>query len=474
MWYLNKDILFMIFEELNNDNKKFLHSCLLVNRTWCVTAIPILWRNPVHTLTIYSIEKLFNVILLHLSEELKNTLKKQGINNQLIEKYQGPLFNYINFWKYLNLNLFEEVILLKYDKNSNLRIIKNEMLRLFINGNNKFNKLSISYNIDYQIHLIPGAEYCFSELESFQCCADIDQNILKGMFSICKSIKEITFENIYSGIDGSGIIKLIEVQKNLKNISFIAINDRLNNTYINDENFCKSLEKSLIKHTDTVKFLRISWMPVTRILSCLVNLISLDIDYSLSNMIYWSKFENGMLPYLKILKVNRVPSNFLENLIKNTTRNISEIRIRFNGNDSKRFFQIIYQNCPNLRYLTLSLIDNFNSFIPELENLLINCQLLNGLTIDVKNIFSVVYWDKLFIILAKSSPINLFDFKFYSEHMFKSKDLELFFNNWENRKPIFLEMKIWIGDKKEKIEGLLKKYKEKGIIKKYLVERTII
>ena len=38
----------------------------------------------------------------------------------------------------------------------------------------------------------------------------------------------------------------------------------------------------------------------------------------------------------------------------------------------------IYQNCPNLRYLRLSL---FNENITEFENLLINCQFLDGLVI---------------------------------------------------------------------------------------------
>ncbi|PKC03832.1 hypothetical protein RhiirA5_423153 [Rhizophagus irregularis] len=44
----NKDILFLIFEKLQNNSKnsKFLFSCLMVNRIWCETMIPILWKNP--------------------------------------------------------------------------------------------------------------------------------------------------------------------------------------------------------------------------------------------------------------------------------------------------------------------------------------------------------------------------------------------------------------------------------------------
>uniref|UniRef100_U9SJ23 Uncharacterized protein n=1 Tax=Rhizophagus irregularis (strain DAOM 181602 / DAOM 197198 / MUCL 43194) TaxID=747089 RepID=U9SJ23_RHIID len=40
---LNKDILFLIFEELKDDSKS-LFSCLMTNRLWCEIVIPILWK----------------------------------------------------------------------------------------------------------------------------------------------------------------------------------------------------------------------------------------------------------------------------------------------------------------------------------------------------------------------------------------------------------------------------------------------
>src|SRR5581483_11006928 len=32
-------------------NLNHLHSCVLVNRTWCATAMPILWKDPIHWIT---------------------------------------------------------------------------------------------------------------------------------------------------------------------------------------------------------------------------------------------------------------------------------------------------------------------------------------------------------------------------------------------------------------------------------------
>ncbi|GBC07670.1 hypothetical protein RclHR1_07600009 [Rhizophagus clarus] len=471
MWYLNKDVLFMIFEELSHNDKKSLHSCLLVNRTWCTTAMPILWRDPSQFfMTENSMNMLFNVIFLHLSEESKNNLKDQGINNSFIEKYQRPLFNYINFWKYLDLDFLEEIILSKNIKNSNMSIVKNEMLRLFINRNTKFLHLYIRGDFDYQLHLIPGAEYCFSELESFHCCAEVDQNILEGLARICKLIKKFRFDNVHYCTDGTGIFKLIEVQKKLNNVSFIGHFNNLYDLIVSDESFYKSLEESLIKHTDTVQYLKMSWTPITRILSCFVNLISLNIDSNFSNKLYWNNFENVKFSFLKILKVRRVPSNFLVNLIKSTIGTLSEICMNYDGIDSKRLFQTIYQNCPNLRYLDLSLVDNINLFIPELESLLINCQLLDGLIIDVQDTFDTFNWNELFIILIRSSSINLFKFKFYSIWMIKLEEIDLFLDNWENKNPILLEISYLICNEEEKLNNLLKEYEIKGIIKKYLID----
>src|SRR5205809_5154054 len=94
----NKDVLFLILVELQNDRKS-LYSCLLVNRTWCETTVPILWKNPLKICPTYNKRKLFKVILLHLPEESRENQEL----DLFIELHQRPLFNYISFWRYLNL-----------------------------------------------------------------------------------------------------------------------------------------------------------------------------------------------------------------------------------------------------------------------------------------------------------------------------------------------------------------------------------
>src|SRR5437016_4821967 len=140
MLKFNEDVLILILEELQ-DNKKSLYSCLLVNRTLCKTTVPILWKIPGRIpLSKKAGSKLFNVILLHLSEESRDNLRNQGID-LFTETYQPPLFNYISFWRHLNLQLLEYMIFIEKSKMS---IIRNEILNLFIHRNTKFISLYIT------------------------------------------------------------------------------------------------------------------------------------------------------------------------------------------------------------------------------------------------------------------------------------------------------------------------------------------
>ncbi|EXX55692.1 uncharacterized protein OCT59_016964 [Rhizophagus irregularis] len=473
---LNEDVLFLIFKELKHD-KKSLYSCLFVNRTWCEIVVPILWENPgqYHGYN-SSMSKLFKSIILHLSEESRDTL---GIDNSITETYKRPLFNYIDYWKYLDISFIENLIFgRRIIKNSSTSVIKNEILKLFINKNRntKFIHLFIQDKYkkyyDYQLHHISGAEHCFSNLESFYCQGDVDQNVMKGLAKICKSIKKFRFEYVSCCADISGIIKLIEVQKRLNDVDFT--DDYYNNGLNTNKSFYKSLEESLIRHAETVHYLRMDWKPITRLLSYLPNLLSLE--FNITHTKCWDELDylNDLsLPNLKILKTHRAPSKSLVNLIESTKGHLTEIDITYNDIDNERLIQAIYQNCPNLRYLKISLMNNTNSLISEFENLLINCKLLSELIIEIYDRYINVFsWDKLFIILAKSAPIGLFKFKFHSKR-FELEDFKLFFDNWKNRNPILLTIgynpfSISLKEYHQLVD-LFEKYKVKEIIKKFFI-----
>ncbi|PKB96070.1 hypothetical protein RhiirA5_435516 [Rhizophagus irregularis] len=460
MVYLINDVLYSIFEELRND-KKSLYSCLLVDRTWCVVAVPILWKNPTRTdnPNYYLSEKvvcaLFNVIYSHLPVELRE---------YDIETYQYPSFNYINFWRHLDfdhLNCIIERKLIGTSNDSNVSNIRNEMLKLFINRDTKFTHLSIYINYDCQLYQISGTEHCFSELESFCYTGNSDQSILEGLARICKSIKKLVFDIIRYPTDNSGFIKLIEVQKNLNDVCIFHIydGDDPNNS------FYKTLEEILIKHANTLKYLRIDWKPITRFLSYLVNLLSLEIR--IPHLVYYNEpdnLKNLSFPILRILKVRQIPSKIITNLIESTKGNLVKIKIKYCDSDNiKRLIQAIYQNCPNLEYLKLSLLSNADLIFPEFENLLIKCKFLNGLVFNTYD--DKFDWVNLFSILTKSSPISLINFKFFSIKVQYIKDVTLFLDNWKDRYPISLSLTNYNLNYYE-VKQQLQDYKTKGIIKK--------
>ena len=105
---LIRDILYLIIEELQDDNKT-LFSCILVNKTWCEISIQILWRNPWKYLNNKKASLLLNVIISHFSDESRKKLGLYREHGLYVISYQKLSFDYISFCKHLNLNEIRSV-----------------------------------------------------------------------------------------------------------------------------------------------------------------------------------------------------------------------------------------------------------------------------------------------------------------------------------------------------------------------------
>src|SRR6266498_5194068 len=139
MLKLYKGVLYLIFQEFHID-KKTLYSCLLVDKTWCETIIPILWKDPWKLKDDRKRELLLNVILLRLSDESRNNLRQYF--SFLTNSDRKPLFDYISFCRHLNLTEINEIINTTHEK-SKIPFIQNEIFKLLINENTKYTKLYI-------------------------------------------------------------------------------------------------------------------------------------------------------------------------------------------------------------------------------------------------------------------------------------------------------------------------------------------
>ncbi|GBC10554.1 hypothetical protein RclHR1_09710005 [Rhizophagus clarus] len=463
---LNIDVIHQILKEFQNDNET-LYSCLFVNKTWCETTIPILWKNPTRECAHINEYKLFNVILLHLSEESRNNLKKQGIHLFTETNYHQPLFNYISFWRDLVLFFLERMLYSLFGSYNidepKISILRNELLNLF-DQNQKFTSLNL---VNTQKFQISGNEQCFSGLEHLCCSVYTDSNILERLATTNTSIKKLSFE-IHSNINNPGILRIIEAQNNLKEVVF-------NHSYSpkNNVKYCKALEVSLIKCADTIQYLRIDWEPITNYLSFLVNLVSLEILATSANA-KCIHLENVTLTHLKILKANFTPFKSLISLIKNTKGNLNEITILYRVSDYGRLIRAIYQNCPNLNYLRLSMN---NDDILEFGNLLTNCRFLSSLHImEEDNLFypyGNLNWNELLKILVKSSPICLLEFTFFHKNTgIMLEALKIFLENWKDKHPILM-LKVFPLERDsihlvQQLNDLIQEYTVKGTIKSKL------
>ena len=130
MLQLNIDVLVLIFKKLQD--RKSLHSCLLVNREWCCLVVPILWKEYPWKESIFFI----NTILSFLPSSSKQFLSDNDIKLPSTILLKPPLFNYISFCAFPNNQVVGRIIemvlrdLNSHDKGRNL--LEQEIYKLFV------------------------------------------------------------------------------------------------------------------------------------------------------------------------------------------------------------------------------------------------------------------------------------------------------------------------------------------------------
>src|SRR6266496_5143882 len=97
MSQLPADCLNEIFEYLEDDQST-LHSCILVNRSWCEISVRIFWRDVFN----YNISN-FSTLIACLPRESKEVLYENGIIISTPTS-KSPTFNYASFCKVLSIN----------------------------------------------------------------------------------------------------------------------------------------------------------------------------------------------------------------------------------------------------------------------------------------------------------------------------------------------------------------------------------
>jgi hypothetical protein len=473
------DVLLLIFNELHDDLAS-LHSCILVNTTWCHIAVPLLWK---YVLYAYenpfnykqeSREKLYNVIAHFLPNDPKDILSTNRIILPLHKFSKSPIFEYMKFFTNLSTFWIEDMIQLTIDdkvedSRYKKKILEQEIYKLIFKRCN--NAKYFNWNTKKKLYRYPNAKTFFSNLRSLELNFEVvNSKNLSRLAAICKNITNLEINNIDEDIPG--LLSFIEVQNNLQSLSL---------HFDNVEEQYTLLSNIIRKKAATLKKVIIE--PIVTLISPIFVPSFKNIQYLVLNNEYgescksmrWQEWEYYLtmasFPYLQHLETNRLPCNIVCLIIEKSGKNISGIDIRdpIKSDDypteNKKLIKMISINCPKLIRLTMN-VDPKNS--SEMSIIFSSCTRLEKLyfTTEVNILPS---GDELLRVVSDVSPKTLQEFSFGDNWNFSLKGLESFFEDWKykNRLPIkFIHnydglVCSWTKDHNKMVE----KYKNKRIIK---------
>ncbi|CAB4418769.1 unnamed protein product [Rhizophagus irregularis] len=430
---INFDCLVLIFNILKND-KKSLHSCLLVNKKWCNIVVPILWKS-------YSLdeinEKLCNVILSFLPSSSKKLLSNNNIKlPPTLLKF--PLFNYISFCRYISPDNVDEIIdiVLKNLCNYHRRnLLEQEIYKLFISQckNVKY----LCWTTRQPLTLFPRASIFFSQL--YELYIDIDyvnSDALYELAQICKDLNTLSIKSCYR--NNPELFYLIDAQRNLKKLIL--------DTKV-DEKTGKELSKALARNRTTINNLHLSSIDnIVLPLTILVNLKKLTIfhweNYKKVQQ-YLAIYEFPNLQQLTLMYGHLSSFKEVSLLIEKTMGNISKIDICSINKTAKEagiLIKSIADNCPKINYLRTYIEPK--DFI-HVKTLLLNCRFLK--TIDLKSLDFLELFinendnnigDELLNIFILFSPKSLYEIIISGLWKYSIDAFNRFFENFRER-PLY-------------------------------------
>ncbi|UZO12020.1 uncharacterized protein OCT59_003571 [Rhizophagus irregularis] len=479
MSYLNKDILFLLFEELQDDSKS-LFSCLLVNRLWCETVVPILWKNPWRFDHINYQNKyyLFIIITLNLSDEIKESLSSQGIKLPSKLQYFPPLFDYLSYCRSINVNVINDIINISSSSPYNKFLLQQEVYKLLMKKCPDFRFLDMR-SMEHQIFYFPEAIIRFESLCELKCDSSIDSIYFYGLSRICYFIQNIIIFNTNTKVN-RGIVKLLENQKNLKYFKWENDFDDYVEEDTFDEIFLVLVKKShtLTHFISTFREGSIYTFP-SEILPELYNLKSLKLNFHpIFDFYYDEKFTHSIYRNLEILQLcDYILINTVVCIIKNSGGQIRKILINsfdINYNfyeDSLVLIKMIYESCPLIEHLSITFPSSKKHF-NEFEKLLLICKelrvldMLDANVIEESQEIKLLYGDNLSKVLIKVTPNNLREIRFCDYFKFSLKTLESFLENWKGSFQLSLLTSDHIYSNEDYLK-LINKYKNDGVIKDF-------
>ncbi|GBC07417.1 hypothetical protein RclHR1_07450005 [Rhizophagus clarus] len=480
---LNRDVLSLIFEELQEDSKS-LFSCLMVNRLWCEIGVPILWKNPwcYNGINYSSKSTLLGIISCYLFDDIKKL-----ITNQVIQLPSNSLlFDYFSFCKSINVNVISSIISIGSPLFYNQFVLQQEFYNFIMKKCLELRYLDIR-SIKHQIFYFPEAKARLESICELKCDTSIDSSYFYGLSQLCQYIQKLIIINI-DPKPNHGIVKLVEVQKNLKHFEW---KDVFYGDYLTEDPY-KKIFLTLEKKVDNLEYLKVFFLYVDgienktlqRILAKFYKLRILISD----GFFFFTKEQLEQLKKqvyhdLEILNIEWNSLNVISCIVENSGEHLKKILFRpydtiefdyYNlYENSLNYIRKIYENCPSIEYLAIVFSSSKEHFT-EFEKLLKVCRNLKSLLLTICYIYEeeitsekiVENGEELLKVLINSAPNNLKEIRFYNDFKFSLESLEEFLEKWRGRSALSILTSDSIYER-ENYKELINKYKNEGVIKDF-------
>ncbi|CAG8531376.1 11694_t:CDS:2 [Funneliformis caledonium] len=429
----------------------------------------------------------FNTVLLQLPEESRSHLIKRGIN---LPNQRKPSYDYVSYCTHIKHlypsdekkeNDIYESVFKEYNQ-TRQQLLKEEIYKLFISKCTSLKYLDIT-NINFQLYGFPGAEANLSKLSQLACNNNNNTQVLEGFAKLCKLIEKLHI-NLTSL--NPGLARLIEEQQKLRSI-IIKDNFVENNT--DKQN---PIEQAIIKKAKSIIHLDLS---VEKGSNFYNNLFSKLTDIQ-KLVIYDNRYRNvtvhkqlnftSTYPKLQVLQIG-ISFSVATKIIQATDDSLQMIWLDKGNHESedqiRQLVQAISRYCPKLRYLKIFFREEV---LEDFKQLLDKCSLLEGLYIYRESIYADDnIGKKLLDVLLDSAPPNLCKFQLHYCY-FKIDTLDQFLSKWTDKKSLylypilvnyyekrFLSKEEYVKNK-IRLNDLIKKYKEEGVVKRFETSRNFM
>ncbi|GET04870.1 hypothetical protein GLOIN_2v1764020 [Rhizophagus clarus] len=459
----------------------------MVNRLWCETVIPILWKNPwCYDIKYKNKNYLFATIVSYLSDDIKEFLTRQGIQLPSVSN-QPLLFDYLSFCRSINVDTINIITSIGSSLAYDQFLLQQEFYGFFMKKFPELKYLDMKF-IKHQIFYFPEARFRFESLCELNCDTSIDSSYFYGLAQLCQYIQRLIILNVNPN-NYRGIVELIGVQKNLKYFEWKDDHDfPRSDSY---EKVFLALEKNAntINHLD-IYFIFTDNHALTKALQKLHKLKTL-----ISSFVTFNEEQLKLCVYrdLEIFKIDYFNLKAASIIIENSGGRLKKILLEpyeFDDyidnfiEDSLTYIRNIHKNCPLIEYLSLAFSPSREHFT-ELEKLLKGCKNLKLLLLVIidhtyeESIYNekiLEYGEILLKMLISSTPTNLKEIRFYGDFKFSIEALEEFLRNWKGRSLSILTFNFMllsniyeVGDYKK----LIDEYKNNGVIKDFRCESFI-